>query len=78
MSNLTSKQIVINTLRNILYKFENEDNNNIWKYDEKLKTIAFVFDLISSNSENNTPIIDKQLEYITLGWYISNISNNLK
>ena len=39
MNNSTSKQIVINTLKNILYKFENEDENDNWEPGEKLKTI---------------------------------------
>ena len=71
MNNSSSKQIVINTLKNILYKFENEDYDDNWEPGEKSKTIAFVFDIISKSNENL--IVNKQLEYISLGWYIKNL-----
>ena len=73
MNNSSSKQIVINTLKNILYKFENEDFDDNWEPGEKLKTIAFVFDIISKSNENL--IVDNQLEYISLGWYIKHLQD---
>lgn len=74
MNNLSSKQIVINTLKNILNKFENEDQKDDWEPGEKLKTIAFAFDIISKT--NNNLIVDNQSEYISLGWYIKNLKNS--
>jgi hypothetical protein len=88
MNNLSSKEILIKTLKNITYKLEHEDDNkNIWLPGEKLKTIKYVFDLNNTNSkslsdndssDNNSfenDSFEKDLEYISLAWYLKNISS---
>lgn len=78
MNNLSSKEILIKTLKNITYKLEHEDDNkNIWLPGEKLKTIKYVFDLNNTNSKSlsDNDSFEKDLEYISLAWYLKNISS---